>query len=332
MQLTLKVNENGIIKNIGTFTTNTYPESEGFCSSIFKSELVSSRLIEWPVMHKSYSIKKEIVRSGPDNCLLFCFPFPINGYAFPPLPPFFMSSFFSYGTGKQVFADTAKDILSLLAFQNIQNYIKANHAWVTNSLMVNHLSVYNSPEYKDNITDLVCMSYLDYNNKTSSLRNIKAVNKEFNILNHLFPFSPEFMMELANQHNFDEMKRDIEKNGQKRWFCKFLEDKNNQPSPLVESIMDSQKEIMLETFHLRKNADPLFHLHAWDASFTQLKYGILNQPIGKSFIPKTRASNKSLSALYREKYVPILFRSGFFPKDATDIIMNYYGDIYNGTS
>jgi len=114
---------------------------------------------------------------------------------------------------------------------------------------------------------------------STSVRNIFYKNKQWNIKNEFFWLPNQFMQDLANQNNFEELYRDANTFNQERFVYQELQKVNLSPD--AKEVLDKTIELVIKIFPYRKkwhDLHPDWHLQTWDAGWYQTKLILKNEP------------------------------------------------------
>jgi len=136
--------------------------------------------------------------------------------------------------------------------------------------------VLNSPEYKQWNNDAIIYSLFNTSSNQSSMRQVEYKDKLWDIKNEFFWMSKEEMMDLADEHFFDDLYQDA-RNSEERYVYKLLQETNLSPD--AQELLDLSKELIKKSFKMRKfmnDEHPEYHLNTWDAGWYQMKK-VLNE-------------------------------------------------------
>ncbi len=128
------------------------------------------------------------------------------------------------------------------------------------------------PDYEQWNRDAIVYSLFNVSSQQSSLRDIEAFERPWNIVNQFFFLSNEEMKQLADENSFNEMYQDAKAFPNNRYIYDLL-----QHTPLSDDardVLESAKQLIRNSMSFRQayhEANPQYHLHAWDAGWAQLK-------------------------------------------------------------
>jgi len=142
-----------------------------------------------------------------------------------------------------------------------------SHSWV------NHYDEYFGPntthtDYSQWNTNAIIYSLFCCQ---SSLRQITYKEKIWDIKNEWFWMPNSQMLQLANDHSFDELYHDANGDHDRFVFNKILE---SSFSDDASDVLNKAIELVIKTFPYRQQLHeehPEWHLHAWDAGWYQIK-------------------------------------------------------------
>lgn len=127
------------------------------------------------------------------------------------------------------------------------------------------------------INDCVVYSLFDRQAKQTSLRNYEYKGKTYRVENEFFPFSKQFVEDLAVQHNHLNIQEDLDTDNE-RFVYEYLQDK--ELSLEAQELLDYVKKIYEESFKYRDTYAqlmPKYNTNSWDAGFIQVSRMIWGQ-------------------------------------------------------
>lgn len=162
--------------------------------------------------------------------------------------------------------------------------------------------------YKQFSNDAVVFS--TFNGLASSLRKVEQGGKLWDIKNEFFWMSRLELMELADEHDFEELYDDAYKSDERFVYKKLCE---LDLSPEAQAVCAKACEIVRKSFPFRKDvheSHPEYHLNAWDAGWYQIKKLVNELPHLKRDMDEFKELFKKLS----DKMRPMVYELGFLKK------------------
>jgi len=164
--------------------------------------------------------------------------------------------------------------------------------------------------YQQWVNDSIIISIFNLRqSQISSLRQVTYHNSLWDLENHFFYLSNQEMRDLANQHNNTILYQDTFKYPNDRFVYNKLQSLQGQFSPDAQAVLDKAIELTRLSFPYRKDADPKFHLNAWDAGWYQIRMGIL-----KEHFPKEYSEFRELLLVLRKRMAPLVYELGFLKR------------------
>lgn len=127
------------------------------------------------------------------------------------------------------------------------------------------------------VNDCVIYSLFDKQSKQTSLRQYEYKDKTYRVENEFFPFSKQFIEDLAVQHNNLSIQEDLDTDNE-RFVYKYLQDK--EISTEAQELLDYVKKVYEESFKYRDTYAqlmPKYNTNSWDAGFIQINRMIWGQ-------------------------------------------------------
>lgn len=127
------------------------------------------------------------------------------------------------------------------------------------------------------INDCVIYSLFSAKSKQTSLRNYEYKGKTYRVENEFFPFSKQFIEDLAVQHNNLNIQEDLDTDNE-RFVYEYLQDK--ELSLEAQELLDYVKKVYEESFKYRNTYAqlmPKYNTNSWDAGFIQVSRMIWGQ-------------------------------------------------------
>lgn len=140
------------------------------------------------------------------------------------------------------------------------------------------------PEYEQWVNDCHVYSLFHSSSQQSSLRNIKHKGKDWQIENEFFWLSHQEMVDLADEHGFNDMYQDAQTYGADQYMYKQLE--GLALSPDAQEVLEESRNLVRQSMPFRAQAHyarPEMHLQAWDAGWYQIRKGILEDYFPKEY-------------------------------------------------
>jgi len=174
-----------------------------------------------------------------------------------------------YGQGHAGAYASKDNIFHIVSAFSARNLVSAN--WV------NDKDEYLAPDtghldYEQWNRDCLIYSLFNNNSNQSSLRNIEYKDKNWNIENQWFWMSNKEMIELANDHCFDEAYQDARAFGPDRFVYNQIQ--GLELSNDANVVLAMAKELTIASFefrHMMHQEHPEYHLNTWDAGWYQIK-------------------------------------------------------------
>jgi len=167
------------------------------------------------------------------------------------------------------------------------------------------------PEYQSYIKDSVILALFQGKMCTTSLRNMEAAGKTWNIKNEFFWMSKSEIADLANEYQLDDVYEDA-KTGEERFVYKYIQDHKEEFSSEAIAVLDKAIELTRKSFKYRQlfaEEHPEYQVDkVWDAGYYQLK------PIWKEYIKDEFNEFKTLYKALADKMHPMVYELGFLKK------------------
>jgi hypothetical protein len=161
--------------------------------------------------------------------------------------------------------------------------------------------------------DAIVYSLFNTKSNQSSMRHFEYKGKDWSIKNEFFWLSRKEMMELAEQHYFDEMYQDARFDKDRYLFSLLFGDQNlyNQLSLDAKVVLDAATMLVKKSFELRKlshQEHPEWHLQTWDAGWYQTKLVL------KEYFKDDLSEFSSLYKQLENRMRPLVYELGFLRK------------------
>lgn len=122
------------------------------------------------------------------------------------------------------------------------------------------------------IADCVVYSLFDSQSNQTSLRNYEYNGKTYRVENEFFPFSIDFVNQLAVEHNNLDIQADLQGDDE-RFVYTWLQEHGNHLSPEARELLNLAEQLYRETFPYRDEyaqLQPRFQTNSWDAGYAQI--------------------------------------------------------------
>lgn len=122
------------------------------------------------------------------------------------------------------------------------------------------------------IADCVVYSLFDRQSNQTSLRNYNYNGKTYRVENEFFPFSTQFVKDLAITHGNLDIQADLQGDSE-RFVYTWLEAHKDDLSDEAQALLDAVKELYEESFSIRDEyarTTPRYNTNSWDAGFAQI--------------------------------------------------------------
>ena len=157
--------------------------------------------------------------------------------------------------------------------------------------------------------------YAIFNNRSyqSSLRNIDYKDQKWDIKNEFFWLSKQQLLELSEQHFYDELYKDVKTSDERFVYKKLFETERiyDKLSPDAKQVLDMATELLKKSIPMRKllsENHPEYHLDSFDSGYAQLK--LVWKEYFKDEFKLFRDTYKQLEDRMR----PLVYELGFLRK------------------
>lgn len=126
-----------------------------------------------------------------------------------------------------------------------------------------------TPEF---VADCVIYSLFNSQSNQTSLRDFHYNGKTYRLENEFFPFSIDFINQLAVKHNNLDIQADLQGDGE-RFVYTWLQEHGDHLSPEAKQLLDLAEQLYRETFPYRNEyaqLQPRFQTNSWDAGYAQI--------------------------------------------------------------
>ena len=122
------------------------------------------------------------------------------------------------------------------------------------------------------IADCVVHSLFDSQSNQTSLRNYEYNGNMYRVENEFFPFSIDFVNQLAIENNNLDIQADLQ-GDEERFVYAWLKEHDEYLSPEATQLLGLAKQLYEETFPYRDEyakLQPRFQTNSWDAGYAQI--------------------------------------------------------------
>ena len=162
------------------------------------------------------------------------------------------------------------------------------------------------------IADCIVYSLFDEQSKQTSLRNYEYNGKKHRVENEFFPFSMQFIEDLAVKHKNMDIQSDLT-GEHERFVYSWLEEHEEHLSTEAKDLLDKAKELYEITFKYRDDYAklyPRYQTNSWDAGYAQIaKLAFGNDCINDEFMD-FKQEFYSLREVLGEKIAQAAFDDG----------------------
>lgn len=139
------------------------------------------------------------------------------------------------------------------------------------------------------IADCVVYSLFDRQSNQTSLRDYEYNGNTYRVINEFFPFSREFVYQLAEDNRNLTIQSDADGDSD-RFVYQWLQDNAENISPEAQEVLDMAEELIKDSFKHRDDfayAVPRYQTNSWDAGWVQINRMIFGQErITEDFMPR----------------------------------------------
>ncbi|MFP7665028.1 MAG: hypothetical protein ACHEUT_05730 [Corynebacterium pyruviciproducens] len=139
------------------------------------------------------------------------------------------------------------------------------------------------------ITDCVVYSLFDRQSKQTSLRDYEYNGNTYRVINEFFPFSRDFIYDLAKETRNFEVQEDADTN-KERFVYEWLTERDAYLSQEARDLLDTAKSLIADSFYLRDTFaqdKPRYQTNSWDAGWVQVNRMIFGQDrVTDEFMPR----------------------------------------------
>ena len=151
-----------------------------------------------------------------------------------------------------------------------KHFEKNNKLWIHDKSIFKYPSqTLTSPQF---MSDCVVYALFDDQSQQTSLRNYEYNGNTYRMENEFFPFSIDFVNQLAIEHNNLDIQADLQ--GDEEMFVyAWLKEHDEYLSPEATQLLDLAKQLYEETFPYRDEyaqLQPRFQTNSWDAGYAQI--------------------------------------------------------------
>ena len=122
------------------------------------------------------------------------------------------------------------------------------------------------------IADCVVYSLFDRQSNQTSLRDYQYQGKNYRVINEFFPFSTDFVLDLAQQYHNRTIEADLTGDSQ-RYVYQWLQDHSSDLSSEAQAVLDLAWKLIEASFAKREmfaQLKPRYQVESWDAGWKQI--------------------------------------------------------------
>ena len=139
------------------------------------------------------------------------------------------------------------------------------------------------------VADCVVYSLFDRQSKQTSLRDYEYNGSTYRVINEFFPFSRDFIYDLAKETRNFEIQEDADTD-KERFVYEWITEHEEHLSQEARDILDEAKSLIADSFYLRDTFaqdKPRYQINSWDAGWIQINRMIFGQDrVTDEFIPR----------------------------------------------
>lgn len=139
------------------------------------------------------------------------------------------------------------------------------------------------------IADCVVYSLFDRQSKQTSLRDYEYNGNTYRVINEFFPFSRDFIYDLAKETRNFEVQEDADTD-KERFVYEWLTERDAYLSQEARVLLDTAKSLIADSFYLRDTFaqdKPRYQTNSWDAGWVQVNRMIFGQDrVTDEFMPR----------------------------------------------
>lgn len=220
---------------------------------------------------------------------------------------------YSFGAGSQMGKTITRDNFTSAAVtfsirRAIQEHIKSDkQLWIRDKdIFTKPSQSLLTPEF---IADCVVYSLFDRQSNQTSLRNYEYNGNTYRVENEFFPFSIQFVEDLAVKNKNRSIESDLVGENE-RFVYLWLEEHKDDLSSEAKALLDKAQELYEVTFKFRDDFakdEPRYQTNSWDAGYAQIaRLAFGNDRINDDFLEfkkdfyalRTKLGNKIAQAAY----------------------------------
>jgi hypothetical protein len=219
---------------------------------------------------------------------------------------FLASSVISANGNKAITPDKFDSVMNLFTARKavLQNWINDKDEYLAPNKL--------HPLYHQFTYDSIVYSLFNNSSQQSSLRQVDYKGKKWDIKNEFFWLSKDKMLELAEQHHYDELYKDARTSDERFVYNKlFNENIYNKLSPDAKEVLDMATDLVKKSFEMRKlisENHPEYHLDSWDAGYAQLKL------VWKDYFKDDFKTFRDKYKQLEDRMRPLVYELGFLKK------------------
>jgi len=313
------IKKNTDLQIVNTQTKNIYNlDNKISFSDFIKRNIKKEKSFDAPQMSSALKIQDKKGRGSICNNSLGCYVNQSNNIFENTSGVFIVSSAAYKGNCISILPINFMDVVSNFTSRKL---ISSNWMNQKDEYMALTEAIQQTPEYIQFNNDAIVYSLFNTSSNQSSMRQVEYKDKLWNIKNEFFWMSRNEMIELADEHRFDELYKDAKKYDD-RYVYNLL--KTTQLSPDAQELLEMSKELIRKSFEWRKimhTTNPEYHLDAWDAGWYQIKK-VLNDHFKEDLSQFNYKYKK-----FEERMRPQVYHLGFLNDDNRDYDVEYQKQI-----
>ena len=157
------------------------------------------------------------------------------------------------------------------------------------------------------VADSVVYSLFNTSSNQSSLRQVEYKGSKWDIKNEFFFMSKEQMLDLASEHNNDDMYNDCSVSAD-RFVYNWLQEHKEELSPMARKVLDKAIELVVSSMKYRpifNEENEQYQINNWDCGWYQIKAML------KVYMPNDLKEFNELYKSFAEQLRPMVYELGF---------------------
>ena len=162
------------------------------------------------------------------------------------------------------------------------------------------------------VTDCTIWSVFSDSNNTVSLKDVKYLNKVYQIQNNLYPYPLNDVK--AWKHSLSDLGLQAMSVNEDRFLAKWIT--KHQLSQEAQEVYDKGRTLYAAFYeNVIKTRWPDYRISSWDVGFWQIRMAITNAGLCENELNFVKEAHRALGA----KLLPKLYEYGFVPEDVVPI-------------